>query len=144
MMWIIQFIVSIALVILLIPFSQLLFLLPAGLLGMVLSYIIDSTFVYLGAFNYRYPNPFLLRIPLFYWLSSFSGGVLLLHYYPQRQSLQFPYIVLASTLFLASELLMYKLGYFHYGRWSPFKSLILNIFGFIVTVYLSELLMVRF
>jgi hypothetical protein len=141
MAWIIFFCFSVITVLLLIPIEEFFSLWPAGITGLVMIYIIDWTLVSLGAFSYKYPNTFLSKIPLFYWLSAFFGGILLFHYYPQQQSVQFIYIVFAAVLFLGMELIMYKLEYFYYNNWNPLKSLILNICGFTVVIRFTEWVM---
>jgi hypothetical protein len=141
MAWIIFFCFSVITIFLLIPFEELPLLCPAGIIGLILCYIIDNTLVSLGAFSYKYPNALLSRIPLFYWLSSFFGGVLLFRFYPLQQSMQFGYIVLASALFLVLELIMYKIHYFFYHNWNLVKSLALNIFGFTITIRFAEWVM---
>lgn len=138
MAWIIFFCISIITVFLLIPLEELPLLCPAGIIGLILGYIIDNALVSLGAFSFKYPNALLSGIPLFYWLSSFSGGVLLFYYYPEKPSMQFGYIVLASVLLLGMELIMYKIHYFFYHNWNPIKSLVLNIFGFTITIRFVE------
>ena len=99
-------------------------------------YAIDSTLIAVGAFSYRYPNPFIGQLPTLYWLSSFFGGIVLISYYPQRKLWEFPYILFSSFLFLLLELTMHYFGYFSYHHWSPIKSFFLNVFGFIVVSWL--------
>lgn len=113
--------------------SQLLY---AGLITMVMIFVIDHTLIHLGAFSYQYPNPLIGKLPTFYWLSSFFGGMILANYYPQRNLMQFPYILLSSFLLLLLELIMYFLGYFNYHEWSPIKSFFLDVFGITIVIYL--------
>jgi hypothetical protein len=108
----------------------------AGVITMIIIYAIDATLIALGAFSYRYPNALLGGLPTFYWLSSFFGGNVLVYYYPQRIRYQFAYILFSCFLFLLLELVMYYFGYFSYHHWSPIKSFFLDVFGFVVVIWI--------
>jgi hypothetical protein len=98
--------------------------------------MIDTTLISAGAFSYRVPAQITGGLPLLYWLSGFPGGVLLTHFYPDKEKLQFPYILLASAIFLGLELIMHFFGYIHYHKWSPVNSYFLDVFGFIIVIWI--------
>lgn len=137
LLWIVFFCVSCVALFVFVGLHKIKSLWPIGLITLVLVYIIDNTFISFGAFSYSYPNPLLDNLPLFYWLSGFCGGIILANYYPNDRKKQFPYILLSSACFLAMEVLMSYLGYFHYHNWHPIKSYILDIFGFTLSVSLA-------
>lgn len=83
-------------------------------------------------------KPGLLGVPALYLISSFAGGMLLVHFYPGKHNLQFPYILFASALFLILEIIMVSLGYMVYQEWMLSRSYILDIFGFTVVLRMSE------
>lgn len=122
-----------------IPSAQIPRLWPVGVISMIVLYAIDSTLIGLGAFSYSFGNPGLAGIPLIYWLSSFPGGLLLVYLYPEKPKQQLPYIMLASAVFLAAEMVMSRLGYFLYLNWNSFYSYLLNVGGFIIVIWLSQL-----
>lgn len=134
--WVIFFITSILVSLIFIPFKKVKYYWLAGIISMIMIIAIDSTLIRLGAFSYRYPNSIIGKIPTLYWLSSFFGGIIVAYYYPKKKPLQFPYILLSSFIFLCMELVMYFLGYFNYHNWSLINSFILNIFGFIIVIWL--------
>ncbi|HYF82142.1 MAG TPA: hypothetical protein VEB00_03820 [Clostridia bacterium] len=134
--WIIFFISSILMILLIKPYKKWSQLWYAGLITMAVLYAIDSTLIAVGAFSYQYPNPLIGELPTLYWLSSFFGGVVLAYYYPQRKLLQFPYILLSSFLFLLLELIMHFFRYIKYHNWSPINSLFLDLFGFIIVIWI--------
>lgn len=128
--WIIFFGVSGLAFLVLVPFRQWKRLWSAGIVAMILLYPIDSAFIGLGAFSYKYGNSILSGLPMFYWLSSFFGGILLVYYYPEKKKWQLPYLILTAGIFLFMELIMYWVGYFHYNKWSPVRSYFLDFIGF--------------
>ena len=121
-----------------VPFHKWLSLFPAGLITLIVLYLIDSTLILLNAFSYRYANPILSDLPVLYWLSGFPEGMLLVYYFPKKKHLHFPYIVLAAVVFLGMELIMLLLKYISYHNWSPVFSLFLNMGGFIDVIFLSQ------
>jgi len=109
-----------------------------GLFTIVLLYLIDSTFIELGAYSY---NPLILSfsgISIFYLLSSFPGGILLVYFYPKNKKMQVPYILLTAFIFVLMELIMMWAGCFQYIHWNTIKSFLLNIFGFTVVIWFAE------
>ena len=137
--WVIFFIIAWLTALILVPIEEWYSLWPSGLIGMSIIYIIDTALITLGAFKYSFGNKVLGDIPVFYWLSSFPGGVLLVYYYTVIDRwLHFPYILLASAIFLAMEYIMIKLGYFHHLKWKISKSFVLNIIGFSVVISLVQ------
>ena len=111
---------------------------PAGLIGMLLVYAIDTTLIGLGAFTYSLGNTFLSGLPTFYWIGIFPGSILLAYYYPSSRWRQFPYILLTSAIFLVMEITMHWFGYFQYRHWTPLKSYLLNIGGFMITLIVAQ------
>ncbi|MCT4621300.1 MAG: hypothetical protein N4A62_18155 [Marinisporobacter sp.] len=136
--WIIMCTIAFLLVLIFIPFNKYKSLYPMGLLSLVILYTIDSTFIELNAFSYSFANSKLSGLPIFYWLSGFASGMLLVYYYPSHKKWKFPYVLLASFLLLFLELIMVKLKYFHYHQWNLTKSYFLNIFGFTVVLWFSQ------
>lgn len=134
--WVIFFISSVVISILCIPLKKWKCYLFAGIISLIVLYAIDSTLIKLGAFSYRYPNPLIGNLPTLYWLSGFLGGIILVHYYPAKKQLQFPYVLIVASLFLCLELFMAYLGYFNYLNWSPLNSFFLDIFGFLIVIWL--------
>jgi hypothetical protein len=109
-----------------------------GPFSIVILYLIDSTFIELGAFSYSAQILSLSGISIFYLLSSFPGGILLVYYYPKNKKMQVPYILLAAFIFLLMELIMMWAGYFQYVHWNSLKSYLLDIFGFTVVLWFAE------
>jgi len=108
----------------------------AGPIAIIANYAIDSVLIRLGAFSYRYPNPMIGRLPTFYLLASFFGGIVLVKYYPEKSAWKLPYIILSSFAFLLLELIMHSLDYFNYHNWSPINSFFLDFLGFTVVIWL--------
>ena len=138
MAWVIFFAVAWLVSIAFIPIGRWRQLYQAGVIGMILVYLIDSTLISLGAFSYSGANTAIRGIPLFFWLSCFPGGVLLAHFYPRKILWRFPYVLLATLIFLAMEYVMHLLGYFHYHNWSVIHSFFLNIIGFTTTISIAQ------
>ncbi len=137
MSWLIFFLSSLLTTILLVPQKKFKVLWPAGLITMTAIYTIDTTLVSLGAFLYKFPILFVSGLPIFYLLSGFFGGMLLVHFFPSRTWIQLPYILLAAFLFLCLELIMSWVGYFEYGQnWNPVRSFFLNTLGFTIVLSL--------
>ncbi len=136
--WLIFFITSIIVLFVTVPIKSIVRIWPIGLVSIFVLYLIDGTLANLGAFRYSFGNYLVSDVPILYLLSSFSGGIILTHYYPKKNSKKLPYIMLAALVFLSLEFLMYKLNYFHHMNWSMFSSFLLNCFGFIVTLWLAE------
>ncbi|MBC8079473.1 MAG: hypothetical protein H7X86_03960 [Gorillibacterium sp.] len=138
MAWVVLFVMAWLCCLLFVPLNVWRSLLPAGFISLITLYLIDSTLVSLNAFSYRYPTTFLGNLPILYWLSGFPGGMLLFHFFPKNKLLYFPYIVLASGIFLGMEIIMFVLNYIRYHNWSSLSSLILNIGGFTIVTSLSQ------
>jgi hypothetical protein len=134
--WIYLFLASALLFLLAVPFNRWKHYLWAGVITMIILYAIDSTFIKLGAFSYHYSSFLIGEIPLLHLLSSFFGGILLVHYYPKKRLMQLPYIIFSSFLFLSLELIMNYFDYITYNNWSPTYSFFLDISGFIIVIWL--------
>jgi hypothetical protein len=138
MVWLILFIISLSVSAVLIPFRQWKHLYYAGIITMLLIFLIDTILLPLGAYSYSGDYFILCGVPVLYWLSSFPGGALLMHFYPQRAIWRFPYILLTAFLFVLLEYLMYLLGYFHYNHWNVINSFFLDVMGFTCTLWLTQ------
>jgi hypothetical protein len=136
--WILFFAAAAITAAVLVPVKHWKGLLPAGITGLAAVYIIDSIFVWLGAFGYSADLLLPPGLPLFYWLSSFFGGIILFYHCPEVRNKRTVYILIAAGIFLIIELIMNLLGYFHYAKWNPAYSYILNIMGFAATLWVSE------
>ncbi|MFZ5352396.1 MAG: hypothetical protein ACOZCL_06670 [Bacillota bacterium] len=110
----------------------------SGTIGMVLLYFIDSTLIKLGAFEFHHNGLLVSGLPLFYLLSCYPGGIVFAHYRPNKEKYKLLYIIIMALLLLALELIMSFLGYFTHINWHTLKSVLLNIFGFIVLLRLIE------
>lgn len=121
-----------------VPLVQWQKLWPIGLISIVTLYIIDTTFIGLGAYSFRNGSSLLSGIPLTYIISYFPGAILLVHFYPQKNKWRFPYILLAAGFFLFMELVMVWIGYFHYIKWNPVRSYLLNVFGFLAIFWMAQ------
>jgi len=105
---------------------------------MTVLYTIDSTLVDLGAFAFSPGGGLISGIPIPYWAGSFAGGILFGYFIPGQPQWKPVYILAAAFLFLAAELIMVRLGTFHHINWNPFKSFLLNVFGFTITLWWAE------
>ncbi|WP_307403119.1 CBO0543 family protein [Desulfofundulus luciae] len=111
---------------------------PVGLVALAVAYILDSTLIDLGAFSYHYGVPALGGLPLLYLLSVFPNGIILSRFYPSRRRLRLPYVLVVAALFLFVERLMFITGNFRYLHWTLEYSLMLNVTGMILVLWLGE------
>lgn len=139
MAWIILCAAAWLAALLLIPKDSFRRLWPAGIISMLVLYFIDTTLIRLGAFSYN-GSPFFSDIPVFYWTSSFPGGLLLAYFYPAVKRLRLPYVAGAAAVFLVLELIMKRLGYINYLNWNTLYSFFLDVGGFIIVLWLSRVL----
>ena len=109
-----------------------------GLITILFLYIIDSILISLGAYVFHDTLPLLSGLPIFYLLSGFPGGILLVYFYPSTKKSQFPYILLSALLFLFLEIIMYWLKYFQFINWNILKSYFLNIGGFMALLWIGQ------
>lgn len=112
---------------------------PLGIAGMVLVFFVDSTLLELGAFDFSPGTPKISGIPIPYWIAYFPGGVLFGYYCPGVKWQRGLYVLMASLVLLAMELVMVRLGYFYHLDWSVAKAYVLNAGGFTVMAWLAEL-----
>ena len=136
--WIIFFLIAMASAFLLTKFKNLKSLWPMGVATILFLYIIDSTFISLGAYGYHGTMFLLNNIPIFYLLSGFPGGILLAYFYPSTKKFQLPYILLAALLFLLLEIIMNWFGYIHYINWNILRSYILDVGAFMSLLWLGQ------
>lgn len=111
---------------------------PAGIITCVLLYMIDSTFIRLGAFSYCPGFSITPGIPVLYLVSSIGGGIVLAYLLPERKLWQLAFIFISAAVFLFMELVMHWLGYFQYNEWRPLNSYFLNVVGFSAVLLLSQ------
>ncbi|MFZ5986860.1 MAG: hypothetical protein ACOYWZ_07035 [Bacillota bacterium] len=111
---------------------------PAGIIGSVVLYLIDTTLIRLGAFSFAGASPALEGLPIFYFASGFWGAILFINYFPKRNVWTFPYIILSSTLLLILEFFLVLTDNFYYHKWNLTNSLLLNVFGFTLISWLVQ------
>lgn len=138
LIWLVFFITAYLAAFITVPVKEWRRLWPAGIITVVLLYMIDSTFIKLGAFSYTTVFSFPPGIPVLYLASSFGGGIILSYLNPGKKRWILPYIILAAAVFVFFELIMSWLGSFHYKQWSPLNSLFLDIVGFSAVLWLSQ------
>lgn len=138
MAWVVLFIVFWLLALLLVPGREWRRLWPAGIIGFITVYVIDSTFIGLGAFSYSQSSLGLSGLPIFYHLSVIAGAVLLVYYYPSTPWKQILYVMLTALVFLLIENVLIRLNYFHHLSWSLARSYVLNLVGFISVLWLAQ------
>lgn len=138
MIWFILFVLLFITMAIYVPANKIKRLWSAGVLGMIILYVIDSTLIWLGAFSYSYP--YLTGLPIFYLLSAFPTSVLLCNYCPQKEILRLYYILIVSAILLILEYIVNGLGYLQYIRWNLFRSYMINITLFSTILWLSQCL----
>jgi MFS superfamily sulfate permease-like transporter len=136
--WLIWFVFSLGLSILAAGKKGWLQFWPVGLVALVVVYVLDSALVNLGAFSYRYGVPALGGLPLLYFLSVFPNGIILARFYPPRRRLRLPYVLVVAALFLFVERLMIITGNFRHLHWTLEYSLVLNVIGMVLVLWLGE------
>ncbi|MGB9825998.1 MAG: hypothetical protein ACPLRU_04930, partial [Desulfofundulus sp.] len=109
-----------------------------GLVALVVVYVLDSTLVDLGAYSYRNGVPALGGMPWLYFLSVFPSAIILARFYPSRRCLSLPYVVVMGAFYLFVEWLMILAGYFRYLHWNLERSLVLDVIGLILVLWLGE------
>lgn len=138
MEWLIFLAVNLIIVLTFVPLGQWKRLWPAGLVGVVLLYLIDLLFYGLDTYAYSYGIRYLAGLPLFYLISGFPQSVFLAYLCPSKKQWRFPYILLMAAILWSMELIMFKLGFFQYHRWNLGKSYLLNIIGLTVLITYSQ------
>lgn len=143
MYWIVFFITACLLTFIFVPLKEWASLWPAGLITLFLLYAIDSVLISLNAFSYSFPSALLHGLPVFYWLSGFPGGVLLMRLYPSKKLNKLLHLLLSAALFLLLELISLKSGNFEHHHWNLINSYFLNVFGFTNLIWLFNWLKER-
>lgn len=138
MAWVIFLISAYIAAFILVPANEWKRLWPAGIITCVLLYMIDSTFIRLGAFSYSLGFLITPGIPVLYLISSIAGGILLAYLFPEKKLWQLAFILISAAVFLFMELVMHWLGYFQYDQWRLLNSYFLNIIGFSAVLRLSQ------
>lgn len=136
--WFIFFICSFLAYLILVRFRQWKVSWYSGVITLVILYCIDAVLIDLGAYGFSPTGPNIGYLPLFYWMSSFFGGNILVYFFPSKKILQLPYIILSSMIFLLSEFIMGTLGYFEHFHWSYLHSFCLDIMGFISVIWIWQ------
>lgn len=136
--WYILFVIDCLLMIILVPKSEWRRLYPAGLVSVLVLIPIELVFTNLGGFSYMQSIINLHKVPIVYLLCAFPGGVLVAYYYPVKKWLRTPYVLFISATLLLIEIIILQVGYMKHGNWNIFKSFALDIYGFIVVLWLSE------
>jgi hypothetical protein len=101
-------------------------------------YLIDSALISIKCYSYKNAIIDICGVPLFFILSSFPGGYLLAHYYPNKKKYRLPYVLLTAGILLVAELIMYFYGYFQYINWTYYNSFFLNAISFMAIFWLGH------
>ncbi|SHI85845.1 hypothetical protein [Desulfofundulus thermosubterraneus] len=138
MAWLVWFLFSFFLTVLLVGKKGWLQLWPVGLAALAVVYVLDSTLIRLGAFAYSFGLPALGGLPLLYFLSTLINAAAVARFYPVRRWLRLPYIIVLSAVYLLVEWVMILTGNFRHINWSLWRSLGLNVVGFTLFLWLGE------
>ena len=139
--WILFAVVVWAITIMLVKWENCKRLWLAGIIGIVLGITIDSPLASGGLYKFYYHGISIYGLPLFYILALAAGAMFVIHFYPWGNIKRgFLFFLLANALFLVFEFLMVWIGYFEHLHWSFVHSFILNLIGFLATVYVYALL----
>ena len=111
---------------------------PVGIFGIAAIYAIDNTLAELGAFRFWHGGIYISYLPLYYWLGYFPGGIVFDCFRPKRHINRLIYVLVFAAGYLFVELVMIYFGYFQHLRWNAFKSLLLNVAGFTVSMWFAE------
>lgn len=138
MVWFLLFAIFFIAALLLIPFKEWKRIYPVGIISIIVALSIDIALTSLNAYSYGKTILNIYGIPIFYSLSAFFYGILLLYYKPKNRLLVTPYILVLAIVLTILEEFTIKLGYIKYNNWSAFKSIILDVYGFIVVLWIYE------
>lgn len=138
MEWLIFMVISWALPLFLVPFIYWKAAWHIGFIGMLIIFVIDSTLISLGAFEFTYNGSTISGLPIPYWISYFPGAILFAYYKPNSHWKRLAYILITSFIFLLIELIMVRLGSFKHINWDAPKAYVLNLGGFTVLLWISE------
>lgn len=123
-----------------VPKSEWKRLFPAGLISVLVLVPIEVVFTSLGGFSYAQSIINLHKVPMIYLLSSFPTGVFVAYYYPAKNRLRLLYVLFISLILLLIEMIMIRAGYMKHINWGILRSFFLNLYGFIVMLWLCELI----
>lgn len=123
-----------------VPKSEWKRLSPAGLISVLVLVPIEVVFTSLGGFSYVPSIINLHKVPMIYLLSSFPAGVFVAYYYPAENRLRLLYVLFISLILLLIEMIMIRTGYMKHINWGILRSFFLNLYGFIVMLWLCELI----
>lgn len=140
MAWLIFFVLAWGLVVVLVGPRHLTALWPAGLIAIIVSYLVDSTLVKMGAFKFNDLYISVGGVPFFYLLANFANGMTLVRLTPQQGMFRPVIIVSLALLFLLMEYLAIMFGYFTHLNWNLWYSAILNILGFTLILWATKIL----
>lgn len=136
--WMIYMIVAGLTALLLVPLKYWLKLLPAGVAALLIVLAIDNTLTSLMAFQFVHEGLYFFKLPLTYWISYFFGGILFAYFRPEGKWKRILYIFGAALFLLTLEYIMMMLGYFQHLNWNLLNSYVLNIFGFVISLWIIE------
>lgn len=136
--WIIFAIILWLAALILVPLKQWKKSWPMGVFGLVSLFVIDDTLAILEAFRFFHGIFYLSNLPLFYILAYFPGGIFFDHFRPHRHMWRLFYIIAFAAVYLGVELFMIYIGYFQHLNWNAWKSLLLNLFGFTISMWFAE------
>ena len=136
--WVIYFAITFSVMLVAVPFKRIREYWLAGVVGIVVIFVLDSTLIKLNAYSFSKAYIYIKGIPLLYMLTAFPGGVIFLWIYEQANKYKFLTMLFISYLFLIIEFIMIKTKYFHHIRWDGGNSFFLNITGFVLTLWLYK------
>jgi len=110
----------------------------AGAIAVAVLFLIDSALISLGAFRYLNSGKTLGDLPVPYLVSGMFGGITAAYFFPEKNALRIPYVLLISLAFVVLELIMEETGHFQHLNWSYTHSFVLNVFGFLITLSLWQ------
>lgn len=139
MHWIIIFVVSWILFVLLIDWRQLKYNMWGGILAFVLATMIDYFGTHIGL--YKFYNVILpwFGCSVFYKFGPIiCVGILFTQRVPDNKWLQIVNVIFVSAMFLFLEQLLVTAGDMKYMQWGIFGSIIINLYAFISLTWISN------
>jgi hypothetical protein len=141
MIWVIYAIVVLTIVILLVKWDNFKKLWLAGVIGVVVAVLFDAPLVAGGLYEFQNIGIGFMDLPVFYLISTFAGGIFIVHFYPWGNIVKgLLFYILSSVIFMTLEALVDLIGIFEHISWSYVNSFFINIIGFIITTYVYMLI----
>jgi hypothetical protein len=117
---------------------------PAGMAAVIVTIMLDTSLVELGAFKFSDDLFYQYRgVPLLYIFANFASGMILARLVPADGILKPIITVGLAAVFLLMEWIAIMLGYFEHLNWSLLRGLGLNIIGFIAVLWVADLFDIR-